>query len=455
MSKIYENSLAYLISKKYVNWSFKKFYKEVIVIGKENIPINKPVIFAPNHLNALMDALAILSLPPFRQVKVYLSRADIFKLPKPIVKFIHFTKIMPAYRMRDGFENLSKNKESFSMADEVLLNGACMCMMPEGDQGLEHKIRPLVKGIFRIAFSAQQKMTDGKSVQIIPVGLNYGDFVKQGKHLIINIGKPINVASYYKDYEEKPSITINTIKNKLKEELEKLALHIDSEEYYDSFLTMIEVTNEQYLEWLGLKNNTYNLFVARQKAAENLRIGITEQTDIIEDLDKVCKKYKSSMQKIKFDFATFNKKVPTFTKNIFNYLTFIALLILALPGILLNIIPYFITSQIPKLMKIKFEGFFSSVYYVAGIVLFPLFYLIQSLVLLSVFSIPLWYIFLALPAHYFLGKLSLHMKWKLQEIMQDIRYYIFAKSKKKRFDDLQTLRNTILKHAKYLYKHVK
>ena len=39
---------------------FNVYYKKFTVIGRNNIPAGKPVIFAGNHQNALMDALSIL-----------------------------------------------------------------------------------------------------------------------------------------------------------------------------------------------------------------------------------------------------------------------------------------------------------------------------------------------------------------------------------------------------------
>ncbi len=41
-------------------WHNNVFYRKVIVLGRENINPDHPLIFAPNHQNALMDALAVL-----------------------------------------------------------------------------------------------------------------------------------------------------------------------------------------------------------------------------------------------------------------------------------------------------------------------------------------------------------------------------------------------------------
>ena len=53
-------SFGYWCLKQYVIFADWLIYKKVIVTGKEKIPKNKSIVFAPNHQNALSDPLAIL-----------------------------------------------------------------------------------------------------------------------------------------------------------------------------------------------------------------------------------------------------------------------------------------------------------------------------------------------------------------------------------------------------------
>ncbi len=443
MSKIFKNTLPYLIGKSYVVWSFRQYYDKIIVQGLENIPENEPVIFAPNHLNALMDALAILSLPPFKQVKVYLSRADLFKLPKPIVSFIRFAKLMPAFRIRDGYENLTKNKASFDEADEVLLHNAAICIMPEGDQGTERKIRPLVKGIFRIAFSAQQKLPEGKSVHILPVGIDLGDFMRFGQHLIINIGKPIRVADYLDNYLENPAVATNAIKQKLQSDLEDLALHLGSEKYYECFATAVEAANTPMIHALALENNTLNRFLARKKTGKLLMSLEKEEPEVLELLDSVCKEYKLGLQKVKINNDLLEKPIPSTFKSLINCFNILLSFILALPGIILNGFPFILSSQTPKILKIEFKGFYSSVFYGSGIVLFPLFYFLQSLLFTLTLSLPWWYLIILIPVHFFTGKLSFHLYRIVKSAYSNLKLYSVSKRQPKELKRLQKLRQQI------------
>ena len=78
-------------------WHDNVFYRKIIVKGAENINPDEHLIFAPNHQNALMDALAVLFT--HKGQPVFLARADIFR-KKPIAAFLYFIKILPVYRIR-------------------------------------------------------------------------------------------------------------------------------------------------------------------------------------------------------------------------------------------------------------------------------------------------------------------------------------------------------------------
>ena len=112
------------------------------------------MIFAPNHQNALNDALIVLFSAPGDVV--FLARADIFK-KRFLAFFLNSLKILPVFRQRDGAAELGKNADIFDISVDVLKNRHYLCVMPEGNHGDQRRLRSLVKGIFRIAFSAQEE----------------------------------------------------------------------------------------------------------------------------------------------------------------------------------------------------------------------------------------------------------------------------------------------------------
>jgi hypothetical protein len=60
-NNIEKYDIFYQLLKKYVDfWHNYIFYRRVIVLGKDTIDFSVPTILAPNHQNALMDAMAVL-----------------------------------------------------------------------------------------------------------------------------------------------------------------------------------------------------------------------------------------------------------------------------------------------------------------------------------------------------------------------------------------------------------
>lgn len=100
--KIQDNDHLYNLLRYYVDFALRLSYRNVRYVGRDKIPQDGAIIYAPNHTNALMDALVLLAMD--RRPKVFVARADIFRNPK-IAKILTWLKIMPIMRIRDGYED--------------------------------------------------------------------------------------------------------------------------------------------------------------------------------------------------------------------------------------------------------------------------------------------------------------------------------------------------------------
>ncbi len=129
---VHKRNIFYYMIQPYVKTFFFMFYGKVEVKGLENIPRNEPVIFAPNHQNALMDALIVLFSAP--QDIVFLARADIFN-KRAMAWFLNSLKMLPVFRQRDGASELGKNVDIFDISVNVLHQRHHLCVMPEGGHG--------------------------------------------------------------------------------------------------------------------------------------------------------------------------------------------------------------------------------------------------------------------------------------------------------------------------------
>ena len=143
--------------------------------------------------------------------------------------------------------------------------------------------------------------------KIVPVGLDYGDYIKFGKHIIVNYGKPIEVADYMEQYSENPVQATNAIRNQLKEGLSNLMLNIDSTDFYDCFETVIEVVNKPLLQQKNIAEDDYSLFVVRQEISKRLSKLEKDKPEVIQLLDALTKEYRNGLSKLKLKTNTLEK----------------------------------------------------------------------------------------------------------------------------------------------------
>jgi 1-acyl-sn-glycerol-3-phosphate acyltransferase len=237
-------NLVYGILRKYVDfWHNHIYYRKVIVYGRENVNYSDHNIFAPNHQNALMDAIAVLCT--LKGQPIFLGRADIFR-KKSIARLLYFIKMLPVYRIRDGYENLRHNDETFIETLKVMQHRNGLVILPEGNHEGFRKLRQLKKGICRIAFLAEEATNFTLNVKIIPVGLEFSHYWRFRQVLTVVYGKPISVSQYYDLYREDPHKAFAELRDHLSAEMKKLIVHIENTDDYEAIDELRSIINGKY-----------------------------------------------------------------------------------------------------------------------------------------------------------------------------------------------------------------
>lgn len=243
----------------YVKCGLYYYFKKITIHGIDNIP-SGPVIFVVNHQNALLDALMIACFNP--HTTYFLTRADLFK--KPFVRWLLTTfKMLPIYRVRDGWQSLGENQKTFDACSEVLIRNEAVAIFPEGNHGHQRRIRQLSKGFTRLPFEALQKYPHLK-INIVPVGLNFSVHQSFRSSVSIYYGTPILANDYFK--EPLPSEALR-LRNDISECLKKLTTHVEDVERYDEIIQELEATKPNYLDPIAT-----NQRIAKIERGENLPI---------------------------------------------------------------------------------------------------------------------------------------------------------------------------------------
>jgi 1-acyl-sn-glycerol-3-phosphate acyltransferase len=368
-------SWSYYVLKQYMGVCFRYFYK-VSIRGKGNVDLEKINVYAPNHQNALMDALALLII--YNYQPVFLARSDIFK-NKWISKILTFLKILPVYRMRDGYGELQKNDATFNKTLEIFENKRGIGIFPEGSHDLKKQLRNIKKGIARISLQALDNSDGTMEINIVPIGIYYQAHHKKRSHLFIEIGKPFNISDLYEQYKSNPAVAHNLLLDRLRTRLKTVMLHVENDEAYETIEFLIELYDS-----IGrtLQKKGEEIFDTQKELitiSEKLHESKPEAFTTLENMCNVLKDY------------LFDKKIPVAAAGMALKKTRIATIaaksVLILAGIPLfvysfiqNLLPSIFTARLRKIPKE--DQFISSLNFVGGMVFYPVFFIIQTIVVL-------------------------------------------------------------------------
>ncbi|MDR2083837.1 MAG: 1-acyl-sn-glycerol-3-phosphate acyltransferase [Bacteroidales bacterium] len=366
-SKIYKYSFAYYLLSRIAFLFMRIYYRKIHIRGQENVPTDKPVIFAPNHKNGLMDPLLILFSFPHDQI-VFMAVSYFFAVNKTFSTFLRFLKMLPVYRARENVADLDKNRDPFIEAIETLEQNKKLCLMPEGRQIEIRKLLPLVKGMFRIALFAQEKFGVSDGVKIIPVGIEYEDLNSSGRNVTIQFGKPLEMSDYFELYLENPAKAYNTIRADLYPRISELMLNVNSANHYESIYLATILQTDDYIIENKLADNVWNRLKAKQEICRNYLDEEKNNPEKLNILDAEMGRLLSS-GKSSDKICRLLKKSQTI-----DVLKIILLLPFFIPGATVMLLPYFIIKFSARKMANK--GFYSSLSFVMGIFIPALFFIL-------------------------------------------------------------------------------
>lgn len=437
LGKVEKKTIGYAALKIYAKFVHDFFfYKKVSYIGIENIPKDKPVLIAPNHQNALMDALAIVFAQDSQPV--FLARSDIFKNPL-IAKMLFAIKILPVYRMRDGKDKLKLNEIIYNKTIEVLEHNMPVAIFPEAQHIDKKHVRQLKKGIQRIAFMLEEKHNYKAGVHIIPTGIYYSNYWNFRSKLVVKFGEPITLDEYFDDYKNDPARTIVKFSEHLHQKITEQLIHIKDLTYHDEYDLLRNIYDKKLLEELALKLSPENKLKIDRETVKRVDVIKEKSPNDFQKLMNKIRTYSEDLKKYRIKdwvIERSDKKNCILLKSL--------LLLISLPlfiyGFLNNIIVYLLPSLITK--KIKDRQFESSVSYGFSILLFPIVYLVQFVLVWTLIKI--WYIaviyFVTLP---FSGLLAFMIHRLFVKTSAQIRF-MTVKNKKEARSTVK-LRNEIIK----------
>lgn len=438
VDKIENWSLGYAMLKPYAQLVHWLTHKRIIIEGIENIPTDKPVIFAPNHQNALMDAMVLVTTIPGQIV--FLARADIFK-NKTVAKALRFLKIMPVYRIRDGKDSLDKNEEIFDHTIRILSNNKQIGLFPEAQHiGMKSMVAHK-KAIPRIAFLAGEKTNYNLDIQIVPVGIYYSHYWKFQRTLVVSYGKPVAVQPFYEQLktEGERAATI-ALRDRLYDELKELVVHVHDKENYARYMQLVNLFKPVVRSKNALNKIRKNEMRTEQQTLHKLEARFQADPPIrdlfFEAIDRVTR----LQRRLRLSDKTLAQGPINPVGGILKLILLFCTLPIILAGAVTNG-PVYWATRYPYRKGIKDPQFWSSVSFGISLFAYPIWLTILWVVLSVVLKSGLWALFavvLSIP----IGILAWHLGQQVVSTIGRLRF--FFNKRKPQYEELQQKRMELI-----------
>ena len=182
----YITKIAYFLGDKLI---FPWFFRQVEIIGQENIPKNGAVIVAPTH-RSRWDALIV----PYATGRITSGRDPYFMVSANEITgvqgwFIRRLGGFPVNTQRFTLDSLYHSVNLLSQDHMVVI-------FPEGNIFRSDEVKPLKRGVAKIALEVIQNYPQTE-IKILPISIKYSEFKPtRGSAVSVKIGVPLMVKEY-------------------------------------------------------------------------------------------------------------------------------------------------------------------------------------------------------------------------------------------------------------------
>jgi len=213
-------------------------FSRIAVRGLDRVSWDDPCILSPNHQNAFLDALLVGSTAPVPLT--FPSRASVFGTP--FDWFLEALNMVPIYRRRDGFDKLKETRDVLAEQREQLREGQSLVLFSETEHAHTYYLRPLSRGSARLALKTQEE-TD-RTVQLVPVGINYYHLCQPGFKVSIVFGEPLRPNEYAARDRDSDAVRVNELRDDLTAAMKDCMLVPEKTDDYPERVDRINRKNE-------------------------------------------------------------------------------------------------------------------------------------------------------------------------------------------------------------------
>jgi 1-acyl-sn-glycerol-3-phosphate acyltransferase len=401
------------------------FFRRIEIIGWEKVPA-RPVIFAVNHPNGLIDPLFLLCFVP-RPVS-FLAKAPIFRMPL-IGWLARGIDSIPVYRTQDNYAT-SKNRETFAAARALLMRGGAIAIFPEGTTHSEPRLKELKTGAARIALGCSAE--ECPDVVIVPAAIFYTAKHSFRSDALLYFGDPIDVSPAPVDEAgEPPREAVEALTDRIESELAALTLQADSREALDL------IARAERIISLGRAHLPEQLELRKRFIAGYSRLRERDPARLAQ-LQSRFERFEAELGDAKLEPETI--RAPTLRGSV----TTLASLLVMMPLALIGAIVHYPTYRLIRFLATHFaseEELVATTKAVGGMALYPLTWMVCGIVvgwrfgwlagLMTAVILPL------------LGYVALRFFEQLDDVVGRTRALTWRVARRSAFDRLMRTRATL------------
>ncbi|MEM7658814.1 MAG: 1-acyl-sn-glycerol-3-phosphate acyltransferase [Bacteroidota bacterium] len=369
-------SWVYAFFKGLVKFGLNRFYQIRQVHGYDEVPKNVAVMFTPNHQNALIDALNAACGTKLERQPTFLTRADVFvSWAMPV---LNAYKMLPVYRQRDGVDTLAKNEAIFEECIQRLMHNESLIIFVEGNHAKEFRLRPLKKGAGRIAFQAFERSKEQLDLHFVPVGLNYSNHQKVRNEVLINYGPAFPISDFLESYKQNPRKGLLKATKAIQASLAEQIIHIENTSHYETINGLRLVFSKALAKANGDSPTDLRArFLIEKKVVAQLENEVKAGGEAMEQFHQDAAAYFAWLEEENLrDHVIASGKYPVGTL-LLQGIGFLLGLPVYLFGLLNNYHAYRLADHL-AVSNFKDLQFHSSIRMVTALLLFPIFYLLQT-----------------------------------------------------------------------------
>lgn len=352
----------------------------------------------------------------------FLVRGDFFR--KPIFNFLmRSLNMIPIFRKGDGnFRDLKSNYASFEACYQALRQNRTIMIFPEGSARHEKRLRPVQKGVSRLAFGAFDSSDELEDLFIVPVGVSYTYSERPRSEMMVSCAEPISVRSLLQETNHHFASFDKRLRELLTQEMKANLIHID------------HTKDEELVEYLQQINRIGVLdrsIFPVLSADDGLLCADHKITQLVLTWDDSFKN--DLLNKAQLLFSKLNQyQVPVHLlseKKRTSWIAVLALIIGAIPAAIGYLLTFPATAPAKYLAdtKVKRTEFYSPVILAAHLGTFLIYYLV--LLLLSLITGHWWILLLGIGAG-ILSYVSVLWRETLKSLRWQNRYKKIPESEK-------------------------